>query len=312
MASKKWSMPAAWLLVSLWFFGCATFQEGEARIPIKGLKFQTVDGWKLHVETMGDEGETLLFLHGYSSTLAEWNAVAPGLCRHHRCILVDLPGFGWSDKFEGDYSPEALAEKLSRLLEIMNVQSAHVIAHSWGASIALALAHAHPEQVDRLVLVGGWVFYDQLPTVMLWSRVPVVGEFIYTVFFDEQPEMKYEQIYYEPNKHVSEQEVEYMRIFLDWEGVKRAALQAARDQRLEDTEKIYPEVAQRSLLIWGEEDQVSYPFYGKRLHAELPDSKLVMFPRCGHVPHLEAPDLFVTTVLGFLRSSRSVAGEVTP
>ena len=281
--------------------GCATFQEGPTDIPIPAsAAFVEVDGWKIHVKAIGDKGEPVLLLHGYSSTLFEWMRITPLLCKTHRCLLVDIPGFGWSDKKEGDYSPQHLADMMVALLEQMGISRVHVIAHSWGASVALSMALRHPERVGRLVLVGAWVYYEQLPSLMKWARVPGLGEFLFSAFFAEQPEMRYEQIYFDPDRHVGQEEIELMRRFLTRRGVVRAALQAARDQRLEEIQGIYPSIGNQALLVWGEKDLVSYPFYGKRLDEDLPDSRLVFMSRCGHVPHHEDPDGFLKLVVPFL------------
>jgi pimeloyl-ACP methyl ester carboxylesterase len=166
--------------------------------------------------------------------------------------------------------------------------------------VALSLAHAYPEKVGRLVLVGAWVYYDQLPSFILWSRVPVLGEALFTLFFAEQPEMRYKQVYFAADEHVKEEEIEVMERGLEWPGVKRAALQAARDQRLEELEPFYPEVTHETLLVWGEEDRVSFPFYARRLASDLPHARLVFVPHCGHVPFVESPSLFADLVLEFL------------
>ncbi len=286
---------------------CATFQEGESDLPIPddATFVEVVPGHRIHVKRLGDAGEWVLLLHGYSSTHVEWSRIVPTLCAGYRCILVDVPGFGWSDKKEGDYSPQHLATLMAGLLDHYGAEDAHVVAHSWGASIALAMSLQHPERVRTLALVGAWVYYEQLPTFMKWSRIPGLGEVLYTAFFDEQPEMRYEQVYFEPDRHVAQIEIDLMKRFLAREGVKRAALQAARDQRLEDLQPDYPKVAQPALLIWGSEDQVSYPFYGERLHADLPDSRLVLMPRCGHVPHHEDASGFLGHLLPFLDEHRA-------
>jgi len=301
-------------VLALLVAGCATFQEGPADLPElpEDTQFAEVQGFRLHVKTVGDHGDWLLFVHGYSAAAVEWMPVVPELCRDHRCLLVDLPGFGLSDKKEGDYSPGRLAEMLVELLDQQGIEKAHVVAHSWGSSIALSLAHRHPERVGRLVLVGAWVYYEQLPTFLLWARVPVLGEAIYTLFFDEQPEMRYQQTYVEPDRHVTQKDVAAIKRYLHRRGAVRAALQAARDQRFETMQPWYPGIEKETLLVWGEQDRVSLPFYARRLAADLPRSRLVFLPRCGHMPHHEDPQGFVREVLQFLAAPVSDRNSTDP
>ncbi len=294
--------------------GCATFQTGPADLPElpEETQFAQVQGFNLHVRQVGDHGDWLLFIHGYSAALVEWMPVVPRLCQDHRCLLVDLPGFGLSDKKEGDYSPAHLAEMLADLLDQFGVERTGIVAHSWGSSIALALAHQFPERVGKVVLVGAWVYYEQLPTFLLWARVPLLGEAIYTAFFAEQPEMRYQQIYFEPDRHVTQRDVAAIRRYLKRRGAVRAALQAARDQRFETMQGWYSEVDKETLLVWGEQDRVSLPFYGKRLAGDLPNSRLVLLPRCGHMPHHEDPEGFVREVLEFLAAPTPVPPAPAP
>jgi pimeloyl-ACP methyl ester carboxylesterase len=288
-----------WLLCA-----CARFQEGPSDVPVPpGTAFVEVDGWKIHARTVGEEGDWVVLLHGYSASHLEWMQVVPALCSHFRCLLLDLPGFGWSDKRKGDYSPARLARFVDGLMAHFGIESAHVVAHSWGASVALALAHDFPGRVRKLALVGAWVYAEQLPTFFRWARARGWGELLFTLFFDEQIEARYELVYFEPNRHIKQEEIDALKRFMKRKGVVRAALQAARDQRFETMQPWYREVTNETLLLWGEEDRVSDPFFGRRLAAELPDSSLRFMPRCGHLPHHENPDGFLALLLPFLREA---------
>lgn len=279
---------------------CAQYQTGELKVPdLPGLRFVQVGDWRIRVDEIG-AGEPVLLIHGYSSTLEEWRPALPSLCEGRRCILVDLPGFGLSDKREGDYSPETMARHLFGVLDALGIPSADVVGHSWGCSVALAMALEAPARVRSLVLTGAWVYYDQLPTFMLWSRLPGVGEVLYTAFFDQQPDMRYEEIFRDPAAHVREEDVDLMQHFLKSPGAIRAALQAARDQRFERLEPRYPEVRHPTLLVWCEEDRVALPHYARRLAADLPAAKLEWLTGCGHVPQVEVPEQWSRRVREFL------------
>lgn len=280
--------------------GCATFQTGELKVPpLPGLRFVQVGDWRIRVDEMG-AGEPLVLIHGYSSTLEEWRPALPYLCQNRHCILLDLPGFGLSDKREGDYSPAKMAEFTVAVLDALNVESADVVAHSWGCSVALAMALHYPHKVRDLVLTGAWVYSEQIPTFLLWAKVPVLGEMLFTAFFDQQPEMRYQEVFVEPDKHVKVEDIALMKQFLGSPGAIRAALQAARDQRFEEQENLYKEVRHRSLLLFCEQDKVALPFYGRRLAADMPNSQLQFLTRCGHVPQVEQPERYAAAVLQFL------------
>jgi pimeloyl-ACP methyl ester carboxylesterase len=85
-------------------------------------------------------------------------------------------------------------------------------------------------------------------------------------------------------------------------GTLAAALAATRGQRFAALQQHYRRVKAPALLLWGAEDQTSPPAIGERLQAELPDARLVVFPRCGHFPMLEARAASNAAVLAFLRA----------
>ncbi len=287
-------------LIAVIAIGCARFQEGPVEIPEPDLNFVEIDGWRIRVESHGERGSPVVLIHGYGASLSDWREVIPSLCETHRCLLLDLPGFGWSDKYAGRYRPADLAAVVGRVMDAHGFPSAHVVAHSWGSSVALALALDQPGRVRSLALTGAWVYDDQLNTFFHWARVPGIGEVLFTLFYDEQPELRYRMGFARPADHVTDEKIARIERVLDLPGFKRAALQAARDQELDALETRYPRVSQEVLLLWGDQDQVSLPFYGWRLHGDLPRSRMVLLPGAGHMPQIEAAVAWSREVLGFI------------
>src|ERR1700709_2262316 len=81
---------------------------------------------------------------------------------HYRVIVFDRPGFGHSSRPRDTiWTPHAQADLLAKAILRLNVQHAIVLGHSWGASVAVAMALKHPELVQALVLASGYYF----PTV---------------------------------------------------------------------------------------------------------------------------------------------------
>ena len=117
--------------------------------------------------------ETVLLVHGYGSSTASYAPVMDALAAHFRVLAVDLPGFGKSDRREGDYSPDALADVLADDARRKRASPrAHVVGHSWGSSVVLAFARRHPDRLDKLVVISGWIYDEQLLPIMRWARVP--------------------------------------------------------------------------------------------------------------------------------------------
>jgi pimeloyl-ACP methyl ester carboxylesterase len=230
----------------------------------------------------------VVLLHGFASALETWRGVMGELAKKHHVLALDLKGFGWSSRPEGDYSPQAEAALVLALMEQRNIHQAAVVAHSWGSSVALAMAAAAPERVTRIALYDAWVYEEQLPSTFLWARAPVVGEALFDLFYKERPGDKIALAFYDPRRFVTEPFVEEVERALDRPGTVAAALAAVRGQRFVDMQKQYAQVKQPVLLLWGRDDEVTLLVFGERLARDLPHAHLVVYPRCGHFPMIEA------------------------
>jgi pimeloyl-ACP methyl ester carboxylesterase len=107
--------------------------------------------------------------------------------KNYRVIIFDRPGFGYSGRPRNVvWTPDAQAQLIKRALERLGVSQAIVLGHSWGASVAVALALKFPEMARGLVLACGLVlasgyYYPTIrPDVVALSApaVPVVGDIL--------------------------------------------------------------------------------------------------------------------------------------
>lgn len=250
-----------------------------------------------------DEGRqdqpTVVLIHGFASALETWATVAPRLAQSRRVISLDLKGFGWTDRPQGDYSPAAQAKMVLAVLQARGVDKFDVVGHSWGSSVALSVALQAPERVGKVALYDAWVFEDQLPAFFLWSRVSGVGEALFRLFYKERADERLAMAFYDPAV-VTEAFVQELNKALDRPGTVAAALAAARGQNYAQIEGDWRKVTQPVLLLWGREDAVSWLHFGERLAKELPNAQLTVFAHCGHLPMLEAPQASYAALAQFL------------
>jgi 2-hydroxymuconate-semialdehyde hydrolase len=297
--SRAWRVAA--LAVALGAASCATFQRAPIDFGVPASSYYESPGRGRTFVLDRGEGPAILLIHGYGSAHVVYLRLIDRLvAAGYRVIAVDLPGFGLSDRREGDYSPEALAELLLEILDARGVGQVDVIAHSWGSSIALRLALDHPDRVRRLVLTSAWVYEEQLNPFIRWARARGVGEALYTLFYRERAADRYEMSWYAPELFVTQDAVDAVERMLSRPGTVRAALQAARQMRYGEVQRRYHEVGAESLLVWGRFDEVSPLEIGHRLEADLPNARLVVLDRCGHVPMIERAGAYEHEVLSFL------------
>ena len=252
-------------------------------------------------EPESGSGDPVLLVHGFASAIEAWSPVVPALSKTHRVVALDLKGFGWTDRPEGDYSPEAQARILLKLLELRGVQKTAIVAHSWGSSVALAATLAAPERFTKRALYDAWVYEDQLPTFFHWARADGVGEMLFGLYYKERADERMALAFFD-KRYVTERLVEEVDAALERPGTVAAALAAVRGQRYAEVETKYRTIDKPTLLLWGREDLVTPLKYGERLSRELPNAKLVVYPRCGHFPMIEAKDASTRDLVAFLNA----------
>ncbi len=297
-------------MLALLCAGCLSWHQGPMPGEPRDATFASVtqDGQPLRIRYR-DEGpqaaQTVVLLHGFASALETWATVTPRLIKTHRVVSLDLKGFGWTDRPQGDYSPVAQARLVLALLDARGVDRFSIVGHSWGSSVALAVALEAPDRVQRVALYDAWVFEDQLPAFFRWSRVQGVGEALFGLFYKERADERLVRAFYNP-KVVREEFVDEVERALERPGTVAAALAAARGQRFAELQVRWAQVKQPTLLLWGQQDAVSWLEFGERLAATLPDARLRVYPRCGHFPMIEAAEASYAALSAFLR------GEAVP
>ena len=104
-----------------------------------------------------DDGEPVVLLHGFPQSAASWALVAPDLINAGlRVIAPNQRGYspGARPTAVSDYTTDALVGDVVGLLDAMNIDSAHIVGHDWGAAIAWPLAVGHPDRVKTLTAVS--------------------------------------------------------------------------------------------------------------------------------------------------------------
>jgi pimeloyl-ACP methyl ester carboxylesterase len=143
-------------------FTMYTARKVEAVLPPKG-RFIDVPGARLHLRDFGEirgEGKAnrpaVVMIHGLAGQLSHYTyGVAGKLAEHHRVVVVDRPGSGYSTRDAGtpaDLSTQAAS--IAALVRTLGLGPALVVGHSLGGAVALTLALEHPQQVAGLALLA--------------------------------------------------------------------------------------------------------------------------------------------------------------
>jgi pimeloyl-ACP methyl ester carboxylesterase len=157
----------------------ARANEAERDNPPTG-RLVEVDGVRLHYLERG-QGEPLVLLHGNGSMIEDFESsgLLDMAAKKYRVIAFDRPGFGYTERPRSIvWTPPAQADLIRAALTKIGVTRAIVLGHSWGASVAIALALQHPRGVAGLVLASGYYYPSVRADVVFASgpAVPVVGD----------------------------------------------------------------------------------------------------------------------------------------
>ncbi|MBX3248665.1 MAG: alpha/beta fold hydrolase [Myxococcales bacterium] len=284
--------------------GCVSYHSGALPDAPEDGAFATIRGTRVHYVDEGPEdAPAVVLVHGFASSLGVWAGVRPALRERFRVLSLDLKGFGHTDRpppsDEHGYGPDEQARLVLALMEARGLERAAVVAHSYGSSVALAMALEAPERVERIALYDAWVYPEQLPTSFHWARARGLGEVIFGVFYTERSEDKIALAFHDaeliPQALIDTVEEQVRR-----PGTAAAALAAVRAMRYEAQAARYREIAQPTLLLWGREDAVTLLTYGERLVNELPNAELRVYPQCGHFPMIEARTPSTRDLVAFL------------
>jgi pimeloyl-ACP methyl ester carboxylesterase len=160
-------------------------RKAERRHPPTG-RFIHIDGVRLHCRIEG-EGEAVLLVHGNMVAGSDFEAsgLLARLAQDHRVLVIDRPGYGYSDRTRGrSWTPAEQARLLFRAAVALGFDRFAVVGHSLGTQVAIAMALGHPAHVNRLVLVSGYYFPSLRPDAPAASlaATPWLGDVMrYTV-----------------------------------------------------------------------------------------------------------------------------------
>jgi pimeloyl-ACP methyl ester carboxylesterase len=280
-------------------------RRAERDNPALG-KFVEVDGIMLHYLERGT-GEPLILLHGNGSTIDDF--ASAGLidtaAKRYRVIAFDRPGFGHSERPRSTiWTAEAQAALIERALSKIGVNSAIVLGHSWGCSVAVALALKCPDMVTSLVLASGYYFPSVRADVITMSgpAVPVLGDaFRFTLspilarlmwpvltrrIFGPAPVA-------EKFKDGFPKEMTFRPSQIRASAAESALMIpgafAARGR--------YSELTIPVVIVAGEEDRlIDIDDQSARLHTELPQSTIHRVEGAGHMVHQTSPETLIAAI----------------
>jgi pimeloyl-ACP methyl ester carboxylesterase len=127
----------------------------EAEAPMLKHAYAEVNGVRLHYVTAG-KGKLIMFVHGFPEFWYEWKNQLAEFGRNYQAVAPDMRGYNLSSKpAEVDqYQIKYLVEDLRALTEKLGHKKFILVAHDWGGAVAWAFAIAHPDYLEKLVIIN--------------------------------------------------------------------------------------------------------------------------------------------------------------
>jgi pimeloyl-ACP methyl ester carboxylesterase len=118
-------------------------------------EYAQINGIRLHYVTAG-KGPLIIFLHGFPEFWYEWKDQLAEFGKDHLAVAPDMRGYNLSAKPAAveQYEPKYLIEDIRALAEHLGRKKFVLVGHDWGGAVAWLFAAAHPEYVEKLVIVN--------------------------------------------------------------------------------------------------------------------------------------------------------------
>jgi len=236
----------------------------------------------------------ILLLHGFDSSLLDFRRLVSALAeRGAEVYAVDLLGWGLTQT-EGvkSLSPHAKREVLKAFqMEIAGERPMHIFGSSLGGTATIDFSSEHPEAVASLILAAPQGFVDGLGLLTMAPKfLKRLGISILKSWWLREFACKLS--YFDKDRCATEDAVRLGRLHTLREGWEDAQILFQESGGYSVSSKLQMVRDLRSLVLWGEGDEILPPKENaQKLTDAIEADRLVMVEKCGHVPHLERPEL---------------------
>jgi pimeloyl-ACP methyl ester carboxylesterase len=259
-------------------------------------------------------GPWLTSLHGFPTSSWDWAKIAPALESRFRLLCFDFLGFGDSDKPRAHpYSILEQSDVTEAVWRHFGVEETGVVAHDYGATVALELMARHIEQalstrISKFVLLNS-ALYAHLGRPLLIQRVlgkPILGPLVARALTERAFARSFSSVF--STRHpIPESEVRE-----HWQALTR------RGSSVPVSPRLVRYIAERKLhaarwegalesrgvpkaFLWGMSDPRSGAHVAEHIRRRMPMAPLEPLPEVGHYPQLEVPDLVAKEISAAFR-----------
>ncbi len=238
-----------------------------------------------YIETKGGE-ENLLLLHGLFGALSNFEGIISHFSDKCNVIVPILPIFELPIR---KVSVTGLVDHVVDFVNFKGYDKVHALGNSLGGHIALLYALAQPDKIASIILTGSSGLFESA----MGTSFPKRGDYDFI-------KKKTQATFYDPEVASKELVDEIFDIVNDRNKAIRVIATAKSAVRHNLSDKLH-QIKAPTLLVWGQQDQITPAFVGEKFHELIENSKLIFFDECGHAPMMEHPERFNEQLEAFLQ-----------
>ncbi|MEC9361944.1 MAG: alpha/beta hydrolase [Pseudomonadota bacterium] len=271
--------------------------------PIPEHQYATLpNGYRIHYLDEG-KGPVVVFLHGSgngASGYSNFKHNYPALVEAgYRVIVPDMIGFGYSDKPDDvEYPLDFFIECMKQLLDVVGIDRYTLVGNSLGGAVALGFALAHPDHVERLVLMAPGGLND-LPDYLAMPGMAMM----FGLFNSGEPVTEARMKEFFRKAFVVDPDCVTDELVRErFEIMKLQNPQVIKTMKVPNMTERLGEIGCPALTLWGLNENMMPDSGIMKLAKGLKNGRMVLVPNCGHWVMMEHRELFNRMVLDFLRN----------
>jgi pimeloyl-ACP methyl ester carboxylesterase len=249
----------------------------------------------------GKSGIPLVFLHGFDSSLLEFRRIISIVAAQQEVWAIDLLGFGFTQRLaDCPFSSDSIRTHLQAFWQEKINQPMILVGVSMGGAAAIEFTLKYPEVVHKLILIDSAGF----------SQPPAMGKFLVEPLgklatkFLSNPNVRKgvsEKAYFDKGFVTADAQL-CAALHLEMPNWSKALIAFTRSGGYGYLLDKLSQIQQETLILWGKQDRILGTKPAQKFQDNLPNSQFYWIDNCGHVPHLEQPQITSQLILDFIRS----------
>lgn len=244
------------------------------------------DGEYRYIETNPGK-EVILLLHGLLGELSNFDYIIDYFGSNYNVVTPILPILKMPLKSLG---LKGMVKYIERFLDHKDFDKVHVMGNSLGGHLAQLYVLDNPDKVLSIILTGSSGLFENA----MGNTFPKRGDY-------EFIKKKAQSVFYDPAIATKALVDEVYNTVNDRSKAIRVVVMAKSAVRNNLEDKISA-IKSPTLLVWGQQDDITPPFVAEKFNELIPNSKLVFIDKCGHAPMMETPELFNRHMDEFLKT----------